>query len=271
MEFLREVLEKLAKHEISIEEAEKRIKLLAVEEIEELAKIDLHREKRSGIPEAILALGKHAKDVASIAKRVAEKKGMAMITKAGEETLAEVKKLENEFEIEIKEKANIAIVRKRGFEIKACDKARVAVISAGTGDIPVAEEAKIAAKLMGCRVYSYYDVGIAGLHRVFSPLKEIIKNNVSAIIVVAGMEGALPSVVASMVDIPVIGVPTSVSYGAGGKGKAALLSMLNSCAPGLAVVNIDNGFGAGVFAALIAKKVAINEKTEGKRGGKDGK
>ena len=256
MELLREVLEKLARHEISVEEAEKRIKPLAIEEVENLAKIDIHREKRSGIPEAILALGKEAEDIAKISEKIAEKKGIAIVTKAEKEALAELKKLEKRFEVEINERARIAIVRKKGFEIKKSNKARVAVIAAGTGDIAIAEEAKTAAELMGCRVYCYYDVGIAGLHRVFSPLKEIIKNSISAIVVVAGMEGALPSIVASMVDIPVIGVPSSVSYGAGDKGKAALLSMLQSCAPGLAVVNIDNGFGAGVFAALIARKVA---------------
>jgi NCAIR mutase (PurE)-related protein len=133
---------------------------------------------------------------------------------------------------------------------------QVAVISAGTSDIPVAEEAALIASEMGCQVTCIYDVGVAGLHRLFGPLGELLSRGVDAIIVVAGMDGALPSVVAGLVPVPVIGLPTSIGYGMGGKGVAALLSMLQTCAPGLSVVNIDNGVGAGITAALIANRVA---------------
>jgi pyridinium-3,5-biscarboxylic acid mononucleotide synthase len=133
---------------------------------------------------------------------------------------------------------------------------QVGVICAGTSDIPVAEEAALMAEEMGCEVTCIYDVGVAGLHRLVAPLKELITRGTDAIIVAAGMDGALPSVVAGLVPVPVIGLPTSVGYGMGGKGVAALLAMLQSCAPGLTVVNIDNGVGAGITAALIANRVA---------------
>jgi hypothetical protein len=130
------------------------------------------------------------------------------------------------------------------------------VLAAGTSDIPTAEEARVTAEVMGCAVLARYDVGIAGIHRLLEPLREIVSIEVSAIVVVAGMEGALPSVVRGLVSVPVIGVPTSTGYGYGGHGQGALMTMLQSCAPGLTVVNIDNGFGAGATAALIANTVA---------------
>jgi len=129
-------------------------------------------------------------------------------------------------------------------------------MTAGTSDIRVAEEARVVAEEMGCEVVTAYDVGIAGFHRHIGPLRRMLREGVDAIVVVAGMEGALPSVVASLVDVPVIGVPTSVGYGLGGKGVGALTTMLQSCSPGLCVVNIDNGVGAGALAALIARRVA---------------
>jgi NCAIR mutase (PurE)-related protein len=132
----------------------------------------------------------------------------------------------------------------------------VGVISAGTSDVPVAEEAALIAEEMGCQVTCIYDVGVAGLHRLFEPLRDLLAHDVDVVIVAAGMDGALPSVVAGFVPVPVIGLPTSIGYGLGGKGVAALLSMLQTCAPGLSVVNIDNGVGAGITAALIANRVA---------------
>ena len=137
----------------------------------------------------------------------------------------------------------------------------IAILSAGTGDLPVAEEAKVTAEVMGCKVLTFYDVGVAGIHRLVEPLKAILEQEVSAVVVVAGMEGALPSVVRGLLPIPVIGVPTSVGYGYGAKGEAALMSMLQSCSPGLTVVNIDNGFGAGATAALIANRVSAAQRT----------
>jgi pyridinium-3,5-biscarboxylic acid mononucleotide synthase len=134
---------------------------------------------------------------------------------------------------------------------------RVGVLSAGTSDVPVAEEAALMAEEMGCQVTRVYDVGVAGLHRLLEPLRALLSSEVDVMIVAAGMDGALPSVVAGLVPVPVIGLPTSVGYGLGGRGVAALLSMLQTCAPGLSVVNIDNGIGAGSTAALIANRVAL--------------
>jgi pyridinium-3,5-biscarboxylic acid mononucleotide synthase len=132
----------------------------------------------------------------------------------------------------------------------------VAVLTAGTSDIPAAEEAVVVAQEMGCRVFTAYDVGVAGLHRLEQPLRALRQTRADVVIVAAGMDGALPSVVSGLVDVPVIGLPTSVGYGLGGKGVAALLTMLQTCSPGLTVVNIDNGVGAGATAGLIANRVA---------------
>jgi hypothetical protein len=132
----------------------------------------------------------------------------------------------------------------------------IGVLTAGAGDIPVAEEARLVAEEMGCRVTTIYDVGVAGIHRLFGPLSDLLTSDVAALVVCAGMDGALPSVVAGLAHVPVIGCPTSIGYGAGGKGRAALLAMLQTCAPGLTVVNIDNGVGAGATAALLANQVA---------------
>ena len=147
------------------------------------------------------------------------------------------------------------MVKEKSFRFEK-KKGVVGIITAGTSDIPVAEEAKEILISMGCEVMASYDVGIAGVHRIFSPLSKMIKEGVHVIIVCAGMEGTLPGVVAFLVDVPVIGVPISSGYGLGANGKGALITMLQSCSPGLVVVNIDNGFGAGASAALIANKMA---------------
>jgi phosphoribosylcarboxyaminoimidazole (NCAIR) mutase len=138
----------------------------------------------------------------------------------------------------------------------------IAILAAGTADVRVAEEAAVSAEAMGCRVLRFYDVGIAGLHRLLEPIRQIQENQVACVVACAGMEGALPSVVRGLIAIPVIGVPVSTGYGYGGKGQAALMTMLQSCSPGLTVVNIDNGFGAGATAALIAKHLIKQNRKE---------
>ena len=156
--------------------------------------------------------------------------------------------------VEINEKGRTFIARRRNAGLPGTDAiGTVGIICAGTSDIPVAEEARTTAEFMGCNVISAYDVGVAGIHRIFGPLKEMITSGVSSIIVIAGMEGALPTVVAALVDVPVIGCPVSTGYGYGGRGEAALMGMLQSCSPGIAVVNIDNGFGAAALAVQIAR------------------
>ncbi len=252
---LEEVLKKFKMDKISFEEALKYIKISAIAEIDDIAKIDVNRDIRSGVPEMVLAKWKTPDDVIKIVRKSLEEQNAILVTRATDKHILALKTLKAEYDLEINERAHAVVVKRRGYEIPKYG-GNVAVVCAGTSDIPVAEEAKIIAELMGCSVYTYYDVGIAGIHRLFNALKDVFEHDVDVIIAVAGMEGALPSVVASMVDIPVIGVPVSVGYGYGGEGQAALMSMLQSCVPGLSVVNIDNGIGAGSFAALLANRVA---------------
>lgn len=226
------------------------------EVLERLARLDHHRQERTGIPEAVFAEGKTPEQVAILVQALAQKSGVALATRVTEECAAMVgSRLDKQFKITHNGTARTIVVQRTDYEPKSTG-GGVAVLCAGTADVPVAEEAAVTAQVMGCTVHSFYDVGIAGIHRLVEPIEKIIRHEVSALVVVAGMEGALPSVVRGLVPVPVIGVPTSVGYGYGGKGKAALMSMLQSCAPGLTVVNIDNGFGAGATAALIANHVA---------------
>ena len=244
-------MKRFASGKIDIEEACKELKLESVRKIKDFARIDINRSYRSGIPEIILAEGKRSAEVADIAMALAAANGFALISRVREKDVEELKKRveaeTEEFEIDYNAVAKTVIVKKKGYEFEKIGK--IGLIAAGTADRPVAEEARVVAEVCGCEVIKAYDVGIAGIHRLVEPLEELVNARVAAIVVVAGMEGALPSVVASLVDVPVIGVPTSVGYGLGGKGVAALLSMLQSCSPGLAVVNIDNGVGAATFAA----------------------
>jgi NCAIR mutase (PurE)-related protein len=247
------VLKKLLRGEIKLKEAERRLAALNVSRIRELAKIDVGRAHRIGVPEVVLAEGKDPGVVAEAAESLAEASGYALVTRTNSEQLEELeRRLGGKFEIEINMRAKAALIKKRGHVFP--EQGKVGVLAAGTADVPVAEEAAMAARVMGCKVMKAYDVGVAGIHRLFRPLERMVKNGVSALIVVAGMEGTLPSIVSSLVDVPVIGVPTSFGYGVGLKGVGALITMLQTCSPKVSVVNIDNGFGAGVFAASIARR-----------------
>jgi NCAIR mutase (PurE)-related protein len=249
---MKEILQKFIKGEISLEEAEKRLKIMQIREIEDFAKLDMCRDIRTGIPEVIYAEGKENDELVKIIIGSADK-GRLMVTKLDKRKFNAIKEeltiLEG-FKIDYHKKAKILLIKDHEIEKEV----KIGVITAGTSDIPVAEEARITAEEMGCEVLNAYDVGVAGIHRLFSHVRVMIEEDVKVLIVVAGMEGALPSVVAGLVDMPVIGVPTSVGYGVGKGGFTALFAMLQSCAPGIAVVNIDNGFGAGVFATKIAKQ-----------------
>lgn len=253
---VREILEKAAKKEISIEEAEGLLRFLAVEEVCDLAKIDFNREFRKGIPEIILAEGKETADIIEISKRMLSKSGRAIISRCNKEQIGTFKQdFPKGNNLLVNEKARLVVIKTLDFAIKKTG-GKIGIVTAGTSDIPVAEEAKIIAEEMGCEVYSVYDVGVAGLHRLLQPIKDMILKEIDVIIVVAGREGALASVVSGMVDVPVIAVPTSNSFGFGEKGLAALMSMLQSCSLGLAVVNIDGGVAAGAMATLIANRVS---------------
>ena len=252
---IREILERLVKGEISIEEAEKLLKIVTIEEIEAIAKLDVKRHVRTGVPEIILAEGKDPEDLAKIVMKVLERNGRAIVSRIENDHIDAIKKIVPSIaNMQINKKAKMIVIKKKEFTVEKTG-GKVGIITAGTSDIPVAEEARIIAEEMGCEVFTAYDVGVAGIHRLFPSLKKMIEKDVDVLIVVAGREGALPSVVAGMVDIPVIGVPTSIGYGLGEKGISALTAMLQACSLGLAVVNIDGGVAAGAVAALIANRV----------------
>jgi NCAIR mutase (PurE)-related protein len=228
-----------------------------VEERDRFAVPDFHREGRNGIPEVILTSHKTVEQSVAIAWAFLERSGRAILSRVGpdlEERLRE--EFTGQAELEWINSARAAVLRRPDYTVEQTG-GRVGILSAGTSDIPIAEEAALVCRETGCTVSTAYDVGVAGLHRLFAPLHEMLdKDDVDVIIVAAGMDGALPSVVAGLVDVPVVGLPVSVGYGLGGDGVAALYAMLQSCAPGLSVVNIDNGIGAGGVASLIAKRAA---------------
>ena len=253
---LKEILETLAKKEISVAEAEKLVKLLAVAEVGNMARIDANRECRKGIPEIILAEGKAAADLVGIALRMLSENGRVIVSRCDEKQMRAITKAApKDAVLQVYGKAKMIVMKKKAFVIKPTG-GKIGLLTAGTSDIPVAEEAKVIAEEMGCTVFAAYDLGVAGIHRVMQPLKELIMKDVDVIIVVAGREGALSSVVTGMVDVPVIAVPTSNSYGFGEKGVSTLMAMLQSCSLGSAVVNIDCGVAAGAVATLIANRAA---------------
>ncbi len=247
------VLNALLAGELTTEQAKRKLAVLNVKRIGDLARLDVKRVHRIGIPEVVLAEGKSSETVAKAAVTLASTSGYALVTRVNKKHLKSIRaELRHGFEIEFNPKAKTIVVKKKGHFFPK--RGKIGVLAAGTADVPVAEEAAVAAEVMGCEVLKAYDVGVAGIHRLFKPLKHMIERGVSAIVVVAGMEGTLPSLVSSLVDVPVVGVPTSIGYGVGVEGIGALVTMLQTCSPKLAVVNIDNGFGAGVFAASVARQ-----------------
>lgn len=221
------------------------------------ARPDFERARRKGVPEVIYTEGKTLEQCLKISHAFLANTGRAILSRVFAPLEA---RLREEFKppvsIEWYALPRMMILRTAVGSVLPTN-GQVGIISAGTSDIPTAEEAAVLCREMGCTVTTVYDVGVAGMHRLFAPLQELLDvKKVDVIIVAAGMDGALPSVVAGLADVPVIGLPTSVGYGMGGQGEAALLSMLQTCAPGLAVVNIDNGIGAGAMAALIANRAA---------------
>ncbi len=256
MSALKDILEKTAKGKLTVEEAEKLVRLQAIAELEGMAKIDFNREQRKGIPEVILAENKTPSDVVDITLRMMGECGRVIVSRCSQLQIQTLKdSLPNGALIEVNDKARIAVVKTKGFSVKKTG-GKVGILTAGTSDIPVAEEARVISEQMGCEVYASYDLGVAGIHRLLTPLKDLITKDVDVVIVVAGREGALCSVVAGMVNVPVIAVPTSNSYGFGEKGVSTLMAMLQSCSLGLSVVNIDAGVAAGAAATMIANRVA---------------
>lgn len=216
---------------------------------------DAGREQRKGVPEVIFGETKAVPQIIAMAQTLLDGSGRAIISRVQPEAMVSLRAAFQAYTVNVREAARAMVIYKPDY-VRRSTGGHVGIISAGTSDIPVAEEAALIAEEMGCRVTCIYDVGVAGLHRLIEPLRNLLSTEVDAIIVAAGMDGALPSVVTGLVPVPVIGLPTSIGYGFGGNGIAALLSMLQTCAPGLSVVNIDNGVGAGITAALIANRVA---------------
>ena len=243
---LLDFLEKIRQGELTPQQGVERLQHIPYENLG-FARVDHHRTLRHGFPEVILGLGKTPKQVAAIAKSLMEQKGNVLATRCGRECYDEVRRVCKKARYHELARA-ISIVQ----DSTIYGDGRIHVICAGTSDIPVAEEAALTAQLMGNAVKTTFDAGVAGIHRLLAVRESLMQ--ASVIIVAAGMEGALASVVGGMVSVPVIAVPTSIGYGSSFGGAAALLAMLNSCASNVAVVNIDNGFGAGYVASLINRK-----------------
>jgi NCAIR mutase (PurE)-related protein len=224
-------------------------------------RIDPNRAARTGAPEIVLASSKSVEAVETALIRLATASGRAMATRCREDHFVYLpRRFNSEFEIDIDPVARTIVVAQRNCS-RPHTGGRIGIITAGSSDMPMAAEAAVVAVELGCQVHQVRDVGVAGLHRLVRPLERLAELEVHVIIVAAGMDGALPSVVAGLVPVAVIGLPTSTGYGFGGEGVAALSTMLQSCAPGLVVVNIDNGVGAAIAAAKIANQVALAESS----------
>lgn len=256
---LRQLLHEVKEGRLAVEEALERLKTLPYEDLG-FAKVDHHRALRKGFPEVVFCEGKTASQVVEIMQRLCAGRRTILATRAGPGVYEAVRCI---FPEAVYNELGRTIVVYRGEQPPRAG--NVLVVSAGTADIPVAEEAAVTAEVMGNYVRRCYDVGVAGLHRLLDKLPLFRWAHV--VIVVAGMEGALASVVAGLVEQPVIAVPTSVGYGANFKGLSALLTMLNSCASGIGVVNIDNGFGAAALASAITRLMAVAERRDSAHAG----
>ena len=238
---------------ISINDAKKLLSIYSIEEIEGIAKIDINRRRRRGIPEIIFAETKELEDIKKIIKRTLEKSNSVIVSRLKKTDYPKIQTFAKKLKVKVKtgKKSSTLLLFKKPIKFQG---GKVGILTAGTSDIGVAEESRLVCEAMNCKCITSYDVGVAGIQRVFPILKEMVEEDVDCIIVAAGMEGALATLVSTLVDIPIIGIPTSVGYGYGEKGIAALASMLQSCSLGLSVVNIDNGIAAGGIAANIANR-----------------
>ena len=248
---LRDVLEAVASGALSPSAAAGRLSSGEVRYLDEFAVLDLGRSSRKGVPEIVYARGKTPAQVAKICGAFLKSRDRVVVSNPSPEHRAEIER--SLPDAPLREAGRSFVV---GPGEPQPSGGRVAALSAGTSDLPVLEEARAVAREMGAEVRSFHDVGVAGIHRLAEPLRELRGFDPDALVVAAGMEGALPTVVSALVDVPVIGLPTSTGYGLGGDGTAAILGMLQSCSPGLSVVNVDNGVGAGATAALISNRAA---------------
>jgi NCAIR mutase (PurE)-related protein len=239
---------------LSADAGAERVRQLGYTSVGDFACLDVTRAARKGVPEVVFAEGKTVEQVVAITRRFLEHDPVVLCSRVSEEQAAALAGLDGAA-VEHDPRSRVVVARRAG-AARSEERGAIGVLAAGTSDVGVAAEAVAMARSMDVAVLTAFDVGVAGLHRLSGPLEEMDAAGVGAVVVAAGMEGALPSVVAGLVAVPVIGLPTSSGYGFGGRGEAALLGMLQSCSPGLAVVNIDNGIGAGATAALIARAAA---------------
>lgn len=252
---LREILQRLSRGELSVAEAESRLALSAVAAVEDFARLDLGRHGRKGVPEVIYSRGKSPEQLRKIIAGMLQHTGRTIISGLEPDEWRTLADDSDGGTGGGSQESGVLVLRRPGYETPRTG-GIVGILSAGTADVPVAEQARFMAEEMGCETIRAYDVGVAGVHRLAGPLQEMVSASAAALVVAAGMEGALPSVIAGLVSVPVIGLPTATGYGLGGDGVTALLSMLQSCCPGLVAVNIGNGIGAGATAALIANRAA---------------
>jgi pyridinium-3,5-biscarboxylic acid mononucleotide synthase len=259
---LDEILAAVAGGALSPSAAAGRLRSGEVRYLDGFAVLDLGRQERKGVPEVVYARGKTPEQVAGICETLLASGERVIVSAVSPKVVAELRRSLPKSPVR---NAGRAVVVGTGEP--APSGGRVGAISAGTSDVPVLEEAVAVASEMGAAVRSFHDVGVAGIHRLAAPLQELRGFDPDCLIVAAGMEGALPSVVASLVAVPVVGLPTSTGYGLGGDGTAAILGMLQTCSPGLSVVNVDNGVGAGSTAALVANRAALGRAAEARGNG----
>lgn len=256
---MRKILEQLKKGKITVADAEQELREHFLD-VYGIARLDLTRDHRTGVPEVVIAQEKTDDQLEKIAVEMLKHVGRVIITRLTPERVILFKNIFSKNKSYKKSNliyhdgAQVCIIRDQNYKLQTTG-GKVGIITAGTSDIPIAEEARMIAEELGCQVFTAYDIGVSGAHRLVEPLKKMVKEKVDVLIVLAGREGALPTLIGGIVDIPVIGVPISTGYGIEGKGKTALYAMLQSCSP-LVVVNIDAGFVAAAVASRIATRAA---------------
>ncbi|HUZ89597.1 MAG TPA: nickel pincer cofactor biosynthesis protein LarB [Candidatus Acidoferrales bacterium] len=258
---MNRVLSRLLAGEITEAEAEAELRLVQLEELEGAARLDLGRSVRRGLPEVVLAAGKSPAEVARLAVVLAQEQGQGLVSRVSAEHRAAIDCGAAEAGLQVEHRRACVRLVRPGF-VPPAQGGRVGLLTAGTSDLEVAEEALMMIEACGLDHRWAADVGVAGLHRLMRPLHEMLLWNPDVLIVAAGMDGVLPGVVAALVAVPTIGLPISTGYGVGGQGKGALVTMLQSCATGLLVVNVDNGIGAGAAAVLIAAGVGRTRQAQ---------
>ena len=252
---LNGAVEALRSGAIDTDEFVRRVAPYAVHEVGDVAKVDSGRHARTGAGEAVLAAGKDDATLAAVVRAAVKGSGRCLVTRIPPARAKRLRRALAGITVELHEREYAAVAH-NGRARAPRTGGKVAILTAGSSDLRAAGEARLTAEELGCEVLFFADVGVAGIHRLFPAVRKLEEEGVHAVIVAAGMDGALPSVVGGLVSVPTIGLPISTGYGVGGKGKAALFSILQSCAPGVAAVNVDNGYGAGVLAAKIANNAA---------------